>query len=86
MPPTHLQLMRHSILARAPRNGFQQVASTVGLPNKKAQVLSQSHAQNEAQIDHPQRISWLLVAISNATRTRVTALGWLKNEEEDEQF
>ena len=35
----------------------------LSLPSKKAQVLSRSHVQNEAQIDHPKRISWLLVAI-----------------------
>ena len=65
MLPMHLHLMRqlafmyHPILARALTNGVQQLWSS----SKKAQVLSRSHTQNEAQIDHPKGISWLLVAV-----------------------
>ena len=39
----------------------------LGVPRKKGQGRSRCHAQNEAQTDHPQRISWLLVAVLNAT-------------------
>ena len=62
MPPTHLQLMRYSILARALMNGFQQLVYGWS-SQQKAQVLSRSCAQNGAQIDHPKRIFWLLVAV-----------------------
>ena len=60
---------------------WHPTVSTVGFPSKKVQVLSHSHTQNEAQIDHPKRISWLLVAVWNTTH-HVTALGWLKKEED----
>ena len=52
----------------------------LGVPRKKGQGRSRCHAQNEAQTDHPQRISWLLVAVLNATRIAI----WLAGE--DEQF
>ena len=44
--------------------------STVGLPSKKAQVLSQSHAQIEAQIDHPREFPgyWWLFRMQHVSR------------------
>ena len=73
MPPTHLRLMRQlavnaSSYPSTCTDEWRPTVSTVGLPSEKAQMLSRSHAQNEAQIDDPKRISWLLVAIQNATR------------------
>ena len=54
MPPMHLWLMHHPILACVPTNGYQQLVQyALSIPHKKAQVLSCIHAQNEAQIDHP---------------------------------
>ena len=52
-------------------NERRQTSSTICLlsfPRRKAQAVSASYTQSKAQKDHPQRISWLLVAISNATR------------------
>ena len=68
MPPMHLRLMRQlAVNARSYpsmcTDEWRPTVSTVGLLSKIAQMLSRSHAQNEAQIDHPKRISWLLVAI-----------------------
>ena len=48
---------------------------------KKVQAVSPSYTQSKAQMNHPQRISWLLVAISNATCIAFMVLGWLKKEE-----
>ena len=39
----------------------------LSLPYKKARVVSPSYTQSKAQMNHSQRISRLLVAISNAT-------------------
>ena len=49
---------------------WRPTASTfcpLSLPYKKARVVSPSYAQSKAQMNHSQRISRLLVAISNAT-------------------
>ena len=40
----------------------------LSLPTKTTSSKSQLHAQSKAQMNHPQIISWLLVAVSNATR------------------
>ena len=75
-------------------NGAQQlVCSTLcplGLPRKKAHEASQSYAQKEAQNDHPQRISYLLVGnflppaslVHKCNTSRIHALGWLEKKEE----
>ena len=62
----------------------------LSLPCKKSQAVSPSYAQSKAQINHPQIILWLLVAVLNATCIALLAEGWLKKEtkkeEDDEQF
>ena len=90
MPPTHLmRLMRQLavnassyILAHTLMNGSQQLVQYAPsvFPAKKVQVLSHSHAQNELKlkIDHPQRISRVLVAISNTAHIALWRyIGWL---------
>ena len=88
VPLTNFRLMRHPRTC-APTNGVQQPehSAPLSLPRKNAQAVSPSYAQSKAQINSPQRISWLLVAVSNVARGcfecctyRVTALGWLKKE------
>ena len=52
-------------------NEWRPTVSTLcplSLPHKKVQAVSPSYAQSKAQKYHPQRIPWLLVAVSNATR------------------
>ena len=75
---THaVDLMRHPHMC-APTNGVQQpVCSAPSVFHaNKAQVIS---LQLRSQMDHPQRISWLLVAFLIATHiAHVMALGWLK--------
>ena len=66
---SYLRLMHHPHTCTC-INEWCPTASTLcplGLPRKKAHEASQSYAQKEAQNDHPQRISYLLVAVSNAT-------------------
>ena len=41
---------------------------TISLSRKKAQAASRSYTQSNAQMNHPQRIFWLLLAVLNATR------------------
>ena len=51
-------------------NEWRSIASTLcplSLPCQKSQEVSCSYAQNKAQKDHPQKISWVLMAISNET-------------------
>ena len=75
MPPTHMQLMRQLAVNASSypsmcTNKWRPTASThwlLSLPCKKLQEWGWSYAQNEAQKNHPQRISWLLVAFLNAT-------------------
>ena len=59
-----------------------QTASTLcpcSCPCRKVQRVSPSYAQSKAQMDHPKRISWLLVAVSNATRIVLwRQAGWQK--------
>ena len=68
MLPAHLWLM-HQLVVNASTypstctDKWLPTVSPLSLPSEKVQVLSCSHAQNKAPIDHPQRISWLLVAI-----------------------
>ena len=55
----------------------------LSLSCKKVQKVSHRYAQNESQMDHPQRMSWLLVAISSTTNFEhskfcITVLSWLK--------
>ena len=49
---------------------------------KKAQAVSFSFTQRKAHMDHPQRISQLLVAILNAIHNQVTTPGRLKKKDE----
>ena len=66
----------------APMNGFQQLVQN-GLPSReKVHVLSRSHAQNEAQTDHLQRISWLFGGYFECNKYCVTVPGWLKKDEQ----
>ena len=63
--------------------GVRQMVSNsqppCSLPCKKAQEVSHSYTQSEAQMDYLQRISWLSVAISNATRFALRCYaGWRK--------
>ena len=59
--------------------------STVGLPSKKVQVLSHSHAQNEAQIDQaPENGIKYFGGCLGCNMYQVTALGWLKKEEDEQ--
>ena len=64
----HSWLMRHPSTCT---NEWRSIAGTLcpfSLPRKTAQMVSPSYAQNKDQMDHPQIISLLLVAILNATR------------------
>ena len=68
--------------ARAPTNVVQQLNYTHCLHHRKVLELCRSCAQNQVRNAHPQRISWLLVAVSNAILIALhAALGWLKKEE-----
>ena len=61
--PTHVvDLMRHPRTC-APTNDTQQLVCSAPsvFPAKKVQAVSLSYTQSKAQMDHPQRISWLLV-------------------------
>ena len=69
-------------------NGVQQPvhsAPSVFPARKLKQYWSPSYAQSKPQMYHPQRIWWLLVAVSNATRIALGAIGWLKKKE-DKQY
>ena len=78
----HLWLMCHPI-AHAPVNAWHPTASTfcpLSLPRKKKVLeVNISYAQKEAQNDHPQRISYIWVAVLKATLLRS---GWLEKKEE----
>ena len=53
---------------------------------QKAKVVSPSYAQSKAQINYPQRISWLLVTVSNVTHIALRArMAEERKKEEDEQ-
>ena len=59
---------------------FQQPACSA--PSFFSTKKRSSYSQSKAQMNHPQRISRLLVAVLNATCTYcVMVLGWLKKEE-----
>ena len=62
----YLQLMCHPGMCT---NEWRPTASALcplKFSSQKAQKVGHSYAQNEAQKDHNQRISWLLVAILDA--------------------
>ena len=77
-----MRQMHHSIARVLTK--WHPTVSTLCLTIEKALELCRSYAQNKVQKHHPQRIPWLLVAVSNTTLL-ATALDWLKKEE-DEQF
>ena len=65
------------IRARALANGVYQLIHSDPMIEKHFMELCHSYVQNQVQNVHPQRNSWLLVAVSNATYSyHVTALGW----------
>ena len=71
-------------------NGVQLlVHSAPCLPRifyRNVQVVSPSYAQNKAQMDHPQRISWVLVhGYFEHYMYHVMVLGWSKKEERKEE-
>ena len=66
-------------------NSVQQPAPSVFPAKKKAQEVIRSYAQNETEVDHLQRISWLLVAILNATLIALWRYTG-QRKKEDEQF
>ena len=72
--------MCHPILAHT------EECASLSLPSKKLHAPSRGHAQNKAQIDNPQRISWLLVAISNATRIALWRYRLAEERRRTEQF
>ena len=64
----HLQFMHYPSTCT---NEWLPTASTLcplglTLPRKNAHEVSLNYAQKEAQNDHPQRISYVQVAVSNA--------------------
>ena len=62
-------------------------APSVNSPAKKAQVISHSYAQNEAQKDYPVRGNFLTTGSCFERSTFcVKALCWLENKKKDEQF
>ena len=64
VPPMHLQWMCHP---RTCTNKWHPTASTLCPHDRKALELCHSYAQNQVWNAHSQRISWLLVAVLNAT-------------------
>ena len=83
-----LWLMRHPCTCV---DKWRPTASTLcplSLPRKKVQMVSSSYAQSKPQKDHLQRISWLLVAVSNATCIALWHYRLVEEErkKEDEQF
>ena len=54
----HWWMASNSQHALPPQSSLQESASSI----------SPSYTQSKAQMKHPQRISWLVVAVSNATR------------------
>ena len=63
----HLWLMCHPSTCANEWRPKTSILCPFSLPRKTAQMVSPSYAQNKDQMDHPQIISLLLVAILNAT-------------------
>ena len=85
----HLWLMCHPI-AHAPTNAWRPTASTLCplslLRKKKAlQEVNLSYTQKEAQNDHPQRISYILVAVSKTTLFAFRLVGEERRKKKKEE-
>ena len=84
VPPTRLRLMMMCHPRTTVASNSQYTLPPQSSPQERGGDNSPSYAQSKAQMNHPQRISWLLVAISNATPSCYGAR--LAKEKNDSDF